>query len=247
MECLTFGGIMSKFRFTVLVIAASVSMAACAKKAPEPPKDPLGTESQKFSYSLGTNIGKQFQPAKTEIDIKALASGIEDAMNGVDPKIDEKTRNEVLQAVSMRIQQRMVEEQQKATEKNKTDGEKFLADNKAKPNIKTTASGLQYEVVTEGTGATPKTTDTVKVHYKGTLIDGTTFDSSYDRGEPITFAVTGVIAGWTEGLQLMKVGGKYKLYVPSDLAYGPRGAGEKIGPNSTLIFEIELLGIEKTK
>ena len=130
-------------------------------------------------------------------------------------------------------------------EKNMEEGEKFLSENKKKKGIVTTKSGLQYIVLSEGNGARPKATDKVKVHYKGTLIDGTEFDSSYKRGEPAVFQVKGVIPGWTEALQLMKVGSKYNLFIPSNLAYGQRGAGSKIGPNVTLIFEVELLSIEK--
>jgi FKBP-type peptidyl-prolyl cis-trans isomerase FkpA len=238
---------MSKLRVTALTLVVGLTVAAC-QKAPEPPKvekNELTTDQQKFGYSIGVNIGKQLQSGKEEIDTKALASGLEDALTGAPLKLDDAARDEIMRTVSQKIQQKQAEEHQKAGEKNKVDGEKFLADNKVKPNIKTTASGLQYEVITEGKGPAPTAKDTVKVNYKGTLIDGTTFDSSYDRGQPITFPLAGVIPGWTEGVQLMKTGGKYKLYVPSNLAYGERAAGEKIGPNSTLIFEIELLDIEK--
>lgn len=129
-------------------------------------------------------------------------------------------------------------------EENKAAGVAFLAENAKKPNIVTTASGLQYEVLTEGTGTSPSATDSVTVHYKGTTIDGAEFDSSYKRGAPATFPLNRVIAGWTEGVQLMKEGAKYRFYIPSDLAYGPRGAGQAIGPNSTLIFDIELIKVQ---
>jgi FKBP-type peptidyl-prolyl cis-trans isomerase FklB len=134
--------------------------------------------------------------------------------------------------------------QQEGLTKNKAEGEKFLADNKKKEGIKTTASGLQYKVIKDGTGKTPKATDTVSTHYRGTLISGKEFDSSYKRGEPAEFPVNGVIKGWTEALQLMKEGAKWQLFIPSELAYGERGAGQDIGPNSTLIFDIELLSVK---
>jgi FKBP-type peptidyl-prolyl cis-trans isomerase len=134
--------------------------------------------------------------------------------------------------------------QKKESEANIAAGKKFLEENKKKKGVTVTASGLQYEVVKQGNGATPKATDTVKVHYKGTLLDGTEFDSSYKRGQPASFPVNGVIKGWTEALQLMKVGDTFKLVIPADLAYGERGAGGMIGPNATLVFEVELLGVE---
>jgi FKBP-type peptidyl-prolyl cis-trans isomerase FklB len=136
------------------------------------------------------------------------------------------------------------EEMQKLSEKNKADGEKFLAENAKKEGVKVLPSGLQYKVITPGTGKSPKATDTVTTHYKGMLIDGTEFDSSYKRGEPATFPVSGVIPGWTEALQLMKEGAKWQLFLPSNLAYGERGAGRDIGPNATLIFEVELISVK---
>jgi FKBP-type peptidyl-prolyl cis-trans isomerase len=148
-----------------------------------------------------------------------------------------------MQSFQQQVAQQQEAKQKVAGEKNKTEGEAFLAKNKARKEVKTTASGLQYEVLTEGTGANPKATDTVTVNYKGTLMDGTTFDSSYDRGQPATFVLNQVIPGWTEGVQLMKVGSKYKFYIPSALGYGERGAGGVIGPNAPLVFEVELVSI----
>jgi FKBP-type peptidyl-prolyl cis-trans isomerase FklB len=139
---------------------------------------------------------------------------------------------------------KQAETMQKLSEKNKADGEKFLVENGKKEGVKTLPSGLQYKEIAPGTGKSPKTTDTVTTHYKGTLIDGTEFDSSYKRGEPVSFPVSGVIAGWTEALQLMKEGAKWQLFVPPNLAYGERGAGREIGPNATLIFEVELISIQ---
>ncbi len=231
------------------MISAVALLSACAKTGDAAKTDAtkpgeLATEQQKFSYSIGANIGHQLQTAKDEVDQKALEQGLEDALAGSTLKLDDKAREEIVRSVAQKIQQKQVEERKQAGEKNKTDGEKFLADNGRKPGVKTTASGLQYEVIQEGTGATPTAKDTATVNYKGTLLDGSVFDSSYDRKEPATFPVGNVIPGWTEGLQLMKVGGKYKLYVPANLAYGERGAGPKIGPNSTLVFEVELLSVQ---
>jgi FKBP-type peptidyl-prolyl cis-trans isomerase FklB len=141
--------------------------------------------------------------------------------------------------------QKKTAQMKEAGDRNKKEGEKFIADNKKKEGVITTASGLQYKIITKGTGASPKATDTVSVHYKGTLIDGKEFDSSYRRGQPASFPVNGVIKGWTEALQLMKEGSKWQLFIPSELAYGDRGAGRDIGPNSTLIFDVELISIKK--
>ena len=238
----------------VLVSAAAFAVAACSKPADNKDATAAGgltTDSQKFSYSIGVNIGKQLHNIKDNVDTKSLEAGLEDSFSDAPLKLDDKAREEVMKAMAQKIQQQKMEEQKKLADKNKADGEKFLADNGKKPGVKTTASGLQYEVETDGTGATPGKDDKVTVNYKGTLIDGTVFDSSYDRKDasgnptPATFPVSGVIPGWTEGLQLMKVGGKYKLYIPSNLGYGEHGAGQKIGPNSTLIFEVELMNVEK--
>ena len=237
-----------RFSRVVLVSAAALIVAACNKPAEN--KDAakpgeLTTDAQKFSYSIGANIGKQLQSVKDEVDTKSLEQGFEDSFSGATLKLDDKAREEVMRSVAMKMQQKQAEDRQKAADKNKDEGEKFLAENGKKPGVKTTASGLQYEVMTEGTGPSPTADDKVTVNYKGTLLDGTVFDSSYDRGQPVSFPLGSVIPGWTEGLQLMKTGSKYKFYIPSGLAYGERGAGPKIGPNATLTFEVELISIEK--
>jgi FKBP-type peptidyl-prolyl cis-trans isomerase FklB len=170
-----------------------------------------------------------------------VLAGLKDALSGKQPALSEKEMQETMEAWS-----KQMEDKQKAVgEKNVADGVKFLAENKSKSGVKTTASGLQYKVIKEGSGAQPKVTDTVTVHYRGTLINGTEFDSSYKRGQPASFPVNGVIKGWTEALQLMKAGSKYQLFIPSSLAYGERAAGADIAPNSTLIFEVELLDVKQ--
>lgn len=204
----------------------------------------LKTDKDKVSYSLGLSLGTSMKEQSVDVDPDLLLRGIKDGMTGTKPLL---TDDEV-KAVIMNFQKEMAEKQKAAQalakEKNKTEGEAFLAANKTKEGVKTTASGLQYKVLTAGTGPKPKESDTVTVQYKGMLIDGTEFDSSYKRGEPATFPLHGVIPGWTEGVQLMNVGSKFQLVIPASLAYGERGAGEMIGPNATLVFEVELLSIK---
>jgi FKBP-type peptidyl-prolyl cis-trans isomerase FkpA/FKBP-type peptidyl-prolyl cis-trans isomerase FklB len=172
-----------------------------------------------------------------------LVRGLRDAIAGGEMQMTDEEANTVKQAFMQSMQAKATEERTAAATKNRTDGEAFLAANRSKSGVQTTESGLQYQVMTQGTGEKPGPTSKVKVHYVGTLIDGTKFDSSIDRGTPAEFALNGVIKGWTEALQLMPVGSKYKLFVPSDLAYGEQGTPGPIGPNSTLIFEVELLEI----
>jgi FKBP-type peptidyl-prolyl cis-trans isomerase FklB len=204
----------------------------------------LKTQQDKVSYSIGMNIGSNFKKQGIEVNADVMMKGIKDGMDGTKPLIDETEMREVMTAFQKEMMAKTESRNKVAGEKNKKDGETFLAENKKKEGVKTTASGLQYRVIKEGTGEMPKATDTVVTNYKGTLIDGTEFDSSYKRGEPATFPVTGVIKGWTEALQLMKVGSKWQLFIPSELAYGEKGAGRDIGPNATLIFEIELVSIK---
>jgi FKBP-type peptidyl-prolyl cis-trans isomerase len=203
----------------------------------------LETEKDKISYVIGLQIAGSLVQIKDEIDLKVLMSGIETGLSGNEPAIGEEEATAVQQAFGQRLQAKREGEMQVAATKNREEGEAFLAQNKAKAGIKTTASGLQYEVVTEGKGPRPAPTDTVKVHYTGTLLDGTKFDSSVDRGQPAQFALNAVIPGWTEALQLMPVGSKYTLWLPSELAYGDRGTPGPIGPNASLKFEVELLEI----
>jgi FKBP-type peptidyl-prolyl cis-trans isomerase len=228
-------------RSLTLALAAGL-IVACGKSSD--PSD-LQTDAQKFGYAIGVDIGKSLKPVKEEVDLKSMIKGIEEGMAGEPPRLPEDEREQVKAEVSRKLQQKQMDERLAKAKTATEAGEKFLAENSQRSGVQTTASGLQYEVLSEGSGASPKATDRVTVHYKGTLIDGTEFDSSYSRGEPVTFPLGNVIPGWTEGLQLMKVGGKSKLFIPSTLAYGERGAGNRIGPNEALVFEIELLGIEK--
>ena len=197
----------------------------------------LNTEMEKVSYSLGVNVAKSVKNQGLEsIDSEAIAQAFTDVFEGNELKISEQESNIILQDYFGKIAK-------EAKSANVEAGEKFLAENAKRDGVTTTATGLQYEVLVEGSGDSPKETDQVTVHYHGTLIDGTVFDSSVERGQPATFPVNGVIAGWVEALQLMNPGAKYKLFIPSNLAYGERGAGGSIGPNATLIFEVELISI----
>lgn len=204
----------------------------------------LKDDKDKVSYAIGLNIGKSMKQEGLDINPDALAAAMKDVFAGAKPQLTDEQVQQVMQDFQKKMMAKQMAAREEGLGKNKAEGEKFLADNKKKAGIKTTASGLQYKVITAGTGKTPKATDTVKTHYRGTLINGTEFDSSYKRGEPAEFPVNGVIKGWTEALQLMKEGAKWQLFIPSELAYGERGAGKDIGPNSTLIFDIELLSVK---
>lgn len=203
----------------------------------------LTTDKQKVSYMVGMDLGRNLTQIQDELDVAILVQGLQDTLAGRPTKLTEEQANEVKQGFMQKLQARAVEERTAQAAANRSEGEAFLAENKSKPGVRTTDSGLQYQVITEGRGAKPAATDRVRVHYTGTLLDGTKFDSSVDRGTPAEFALNGVIPGWTEALQLMSVGSKYKLFIPSELAYGENGTPGPIGPNATLIFEVELLEI----
>jgi FKBP-type peptidyl-prolyl cis-trans isomerase FklB len=199
----------------------------------------LKSRIDSVSYGIGQDIANNLKAQGMDnVNTALLAKGIQDALKNTPPLLTKEQSN---MSISNYLQQMKTEK----AAKNKVDGEKFLAENKTKAGVVTLPSGMQYQVVKEGTGAKPTINDKVKTHYHGMLIDGTVFDSSVDRGEPISFPVSGVIKGWTEALQLMPVGSKWRLFIPADLAYGDRQAGPKIGPGSTLIFDVELLDIEK--
>ncbi len=204
----------------------------------------LKDDKDKVSYAIGLNIGKSMKQEGLDISPDALAAAMKDVFAGAKPQLTDEEVQTVMQDFQKKMMAKQMAAREEGLGKNKAEGEKFLADNKKKEGIKTTASGLQYKVMKDGTGKIPKATDTVKTHYRGTLINGTEFDSSYKRGEPAEFPVNGVIKGWTEALQLMKEGSKWQLFIPSELAYGERGAGKDIGPNSTLIFDIELISVK---
>ena len=192
----------------------------------------------KISYALGLSMGQNLMSSGVEkLNYQDLAAGIEDVLTHAQPKITYQEAQQVLNTFFQELEA-------KVAGAAKADGEKFLAENAKREGVKVTASGLQYEVLEPSLGQKPKATDTVRVHYEGTLIDGTVFDSSYKRGESISFPLNGVIKGWTEGLQLMSIGSKYKFFIPYQLAYGERGAGASIPPYAALIFTVELLGIE---
>jgi FKBP-type peptidyl-prolyl cis-trans isomerase FklB len=223
-------------------VAAAAGLLASSLHAQEKPE--LKTLKQRASYAIGVDMGSKFKRQEIDVDPKLLAAGFADALAGK-PGLTEPEVKQALTEFQAEFMAKMETKQKAAGEKNLTEGAAFLAANAKKEGVKTTASGLQYKVIKSGQGKSPTSTDTVKVHYHGTLIDGTVFDSSVDRGEPVTFPLNGVIPGWTEALQLMKEGDKWQLFIPSALAYGERAAGAAISPNSTLIFDVELLSIEK--
>ncbi len=203
----------------------------------------LKTQKEKLSYIIGLDIGRNLKSQSVDVDQSALSKGIKDALSGGKPSLTDEEIRETMTA----FQKEMIAKRQALAEKNKKEGEAFLAENKKKKGVTTLPSGLQYKVITPGKGKKPKPTDTVTVQYRGTLIDGTEFDSSYRRGQPATFPVNGVIPGWTEALTLMQEGAKWQIFVPSNLAYGEKGSGAQIGPNATLIFEVELISVQEKK
>lgn len=235
--------------FVTTSLAALLLLSACDQQAKQESaataEMELTTLEQRISYSIGSDLAQNLKDNEIPIDAKILVQAFNEVYGGAESRL---TPEEIVQAnreMSMQLQERARAEQLQAADKNKTEGEQFLAENGKKEGVMTTDSGLQYKVVTAGSGAQPTADDTVTVHYSGKLLDGTEFDSSYARGEPISFPLGNVIPGWTEGLQLMKIGSKYELYIPSALAYGPGGSQPRIPPNATLVFEVELLGINQ--
>ena len=226
-------------RLIICISTLSLASVCLAQDKPQ-----LKDQKDKASYSIGYDIGQTFKKQNVELNVDALMSGLKEGLAGQDATLTKEERDKTLEAFQKEMMEKQAALSKEAATKNAAEGEKFLAENKKKEGVKTTASGLQYKVLKEGSGASPKETDTVVTNYKGTLLDGTEFDSSYKRNEPATFPVNRVIKGWTEALQLMKPGSKYQLFIPAALAYGERGAGRDIGPNSTLIFEVELVSIK---
>jgi len=207
----------------------------------------LKNQKDKVSYVIGMDIGSNFKKQSIDINPDILVRGINDGLSGGKSLLTEQEIRDITTAFQKEMMAKQEELNKKLGEKNKKEGEVFLAENKKKEGVKTLPSGLQYKVIKAGTGKKPKSTDTVTTHYRGTLIDGTEFDSSYRRGQPASFPVNGVIPGWTEALQFMEEGAKWQLFVPPNLAYGERGAGRQIGPNATLMFEVELISIQEKK
>jgi FKBP-type peptidyl-prolyl cis-trans isomerase FkpA/FKBP-type peptidyl-prolyl cis-trans isomerase FklB len=243
----------SVFRSAVLLTVITCS-AACAKEAPaehagdKPAAAAAATastpaaERKRNSTMIGMDIAKSLDPIKDEVDVDALAAALKASFAGKPTGLTPEEADKIRTEFGAKMQQKMAQKAAEKGMKNLAEGEAFLASNKTKPGVRTTASGLQYQVIRMGNGALPKATDKVRVNYDGTLLDGTKFDSSYDNGQPVEFALNQVIAGWTEGVQLMPVNSKFRFWVPSNLGYGPNGQGP-IGPNATLVFEIELLGV----
>jgi len=207
-------------------------------------KTVLKDQKQKVSYSYGVNYGNYLKRQSADLDLDVFLKGIKDALGGGTTLLDEKEIRDTITAYSKELRAKQEEKNKILGEKNKKEGEAFLTENAKKPGVITTPSGLQYKVLADGTGPSPKSNEVVTVNYRGTLIDGTEFDSSYKTGQPFTRSVMGFVKGWTEALQMMKVGSKWQLFVPSNLAYGDRPGGRDIGPNAVLIFEMELLGIK---
>jgi FKBP-type peptidyl-prolyl cis-trans isomerase FklB len=243
-------------RQTILVLAlATFSLSAAAQKVNSKKKSSSSpakielvapvSKLDRLSYAIGLNFGKQFKSQNIDINPAMLYEALKTVYGGTPAAMTDEEVMDTLQSFEKEMQEKMQGDAKKAAEGNKEKGRAWLAENKKKAGVVELTSGLQYEVIKEGTGESPKATSTVTTHYTGTLIDGTVFDSSVERGQPAQFPVNGVIKGWTEALQLMKPGSKYKLYIPSDLAYGDGGSPPKIGPGETLIFEVELISVDK--
>jgi len=228
-----------KLRFmVVLCCALLVAASALAGEKVE-----LKTQKDKASYAIGLDMGNSLKRNSIEVNTDILVKGIKDALSGGKLLMTDQEMKETIATLQKELQAKQQEKTKELAEKNKKEGEAFLAGNKKKDGVITLASGLQYKIIKNGEGKLPKADDSVTVNYRGTLIDGTEFDSSYKRSQPATFQVNGVIPGWTEALQLMKEGSKWQLFIPANLAYGERGAGRDIGPNAVLIFEVGLIKI----
>ena len=241
----------------LLVTIAAVAGAQSGKPAAAPAQKPAAQPAtaapaqagqpqsveDRASYVIGYNLGRTLKQNDVKANTDLIVKGLNAGLAGGPGMLTDAEMQSTMQDFQKQVMARQQAKQKEVGEKNKTEGAAFLEKNKGRAGVKTTASGLQYEVLKEGTGANPKPTDTVTVNYKGTLMDGTTFDSSYDRGQPATFVLNQVIPGWTEGVQLMKPGAKYKFYIPASLGHGEQGAGGVIGPNAPLVFEVELLSV----
>lgn len=226
-----------------LIITAAV--LAILTAGPAAAETDLKTEKAQQGYAVGYNLGQRIVSDGLGVDVEALLQGVKDGMTKATPKMDEAARNKALQALQEAYMAQQKQAKDAEANKNLADGKAFLESNKLREGVKTTKSGLQYKVIKSGDGKTPTAEDTVEVHYEGRLIDGKVFDSSIKRGKPARFPVNGVIKGWTEALQLMKEGDKWEIYIPAELGYGANGAGQAIPPNAALVFEVELIKVDK--
>ncbi len=229
---------------TLLIL---ISLLILSGTADAKDSDILKTQKDKLSYGIGMDIGNSLKAQAIDIDPDTLTRGVKDVLSGKKLLMTDQELADTMETLKNELMAKQMEKMKEIGENNKKEGAEFLAKNSKNEGVTVLPSGLQYRIMNEGAGDKPKATDTVTVNYRGTLIDGTEFDSSYKRNQPATFPVNGVIAGWTEALQLMNTGAKWQLFIPSELAYGERGAGQQIGPNSTLIFDVELISIEKSK
>jgi FKBP-type peptidyl-prolyl cis-trans isomerase FklB len=223
----------------MILIAGFLAGSAVAQDAPA-----LKSQKEKVSYALGMDLGNQFRKQATDVDPALLYQGLKDALAGGKTLLTEEEARAAIAVLQNELAKKQAEAAKILAEKNKKEGEAFLAANKGKEGVVVLPSGLQYKILKQGEGPKPAADDTVVCHYRGTLVDGTEFDSSYKRNQPVPFVVKGVIKGWTEALQLMTVGSRWQLWIPAELAYGERARGNIIGPNSTLIFEVELISIQ---
>lgn len=230
--------------FSVVFLLAFV-VGCAVEEAKVAPELKLDTAKSRFSYTIGANIGQDFKTQQMDVDADVLLIGLKDSLAGKELRLTEEEMVNEIQTFQQEMQSKIVAKMEAATAKNKAEGAAFLAENAKLEGVVVTESGLQYKVLESGKGDSPGPADVATVHYRGTLIDGTQFDSSYDRGQPATFPVGGVIAGWTEALQMMMPGANWQLFIPAELAYGERGAGQDIGPNATLLFDVELISVEK--
>ena len=230
--------------FAVMIMLTS--LAGCTpEEASSASELKLDTPKNRISYTIGVNIGQDFKSQNMDVDPDLLLMGLKDTLSGKELQLTEEEMVQEIQNFQQEMQAKMAAEMEVKAAENKAAGEAFLAENAKQEGVVVTESGLQYKIIEPGQGDSPGPADVATVHYRGTLIDGTQFDSSYDRGQPASFPVGGVIPGWSEALQLMKPGAKWQLSIPAELAYGERGAGQDIGPNSTLLFDVELISVEQ--
>ncbi|MFZ5586357.1 MAG: FKBP-type peptidyl-prolyl cis-trans isomerase [Thermodesulfobacteriota bacterium] len=222
-----------------LILVALIFSAPALAAEPAP----LTTLEQKSAYALGMKIGSDLKEKEVKLDSDAFMKGLKDGLAGAKPALSDEEMQKALTEFGRQMQAQQLAKLKAMAEKNLSEGQAFLAANKAKPGVKTTASGLQYKVVTAGKGVSPKAGETVMVNYRGRLIDGNVFDDSFQRGQPAVFELDGIIKGWQEALQMMKEGDRWEIFIPSDLAFGPQGAGPQIGPNAVLVFEVELIKV----